>query len=187
MDDAIIISNLNDFIFCPASIYFHALYGVQVRDSYQCSDQLNGTAAHETVDTATYSSSCNILQGISCYCEKYNVVGKIDLFDIRKGVLTERKREIKNVYDGYVYQLYAQYFSLKEMGYDVKQIRLYSLITNTVFKQDLPENNPTMLKKFEKLIEDIRCFDIEAFKQTNVEKCRHCIYQPACCCVESIL
>lgn len=27
MDDLIIISNLNDFIFCPASIYFHKLYG----------------------------------------------------------------------------------------------------------------------------------------------------------------
>ena len=27
MEDLIIISNLNDFIFCPASIYFHKLYG----------------------------------------------------------------------------------------------------------------------------------------------------------------
>ena len=29
MDDIIIISNLNDFIFCPASIYFHKLYEVR--------------------------------------------------------------------------------------------------------------------------------------------------------------
>ena len=27
MDDIIKISNINDFIFCPASIYFHNLYG----------------------------------------------------------------------------------------------------------------------------------------------------------------
>ena len=27
MDDIILISNLNDFIFCPVSIYFHKLYG----------------------------------------------------------------------------------------------------------------------------------------------------------------
>ena len=27
MDDIILISNLNDFIFCPVSIYFHGLYG----------------------------------------------------------------------------------------------------------------------------------------------------------------
>lgn len=31
MDDLIIISNLNDFIFCPASIYFHKLYGNEER------------------------------------------------------------------------------------------------------------------------------------------------------------
>lgn len=31
MDDLIIISNLNDFIFCPASIYFHKLYGIEER------------------------------------------------------------------------------------------------------------------------------------------------------------
>ncbi len=82
MDDAIIISYLNDFIFCPASIYFHSLYGRQVKDSYQCSDQLNGTAAHEKVDHATYSSKKDILQGISVYSAKYNLVGKIDIFDI---------------------------------------------------------------------------------------------------------
>lgn len=35
MDDAIIISNLNDFIFCPASIYFHKLYGSEDKLMYQ--------------------------------------------------------------------------------------------------------------------------------------------------------
>ena len=29
MEDLILISNLNDFIFCPVSIYFHKLYGNQ--------------------------------------------------------------------------------------------------------------------------------------------------------------
>lgn len=35
MDDTIIISNLNDFIFCPASIYFHKLYGSEDKLMYQ--------------------------------------------------------------------------------------------------------------------------------------------------------
>lgn len=35
MDDLIIISNLNDFIFCPASIYFHKLYGSEDTIMYQ--------------------------------------------------------------------------------------------------------------------------------------------------------
>lgn len=42
MDDVIIISNLNDFIFCPASIYFHKLYGSEDNLMYQSSYQING-------------------------------------------------------------------------------------------------------------------------------------------------
>lgn len=47
MDDIIIISNLNDFIFCPASIYFHKLYGSEDVLMYQSSYQIDGTKAHE--------------------------------------------------------------------------------------------------------------------------------------------
>lgn len=48
-----------------------------------------------------------MLQGVSVYCEKYNLVGKIDVFDEKTGILTERKKKIKTVYDGYIYQIYA--------------------------------------------------------------------------------
>ena len=50
MDDLIIISNLNDFIFCPASIYFHKLYGSEDTIMYQSKAQLDGTKAHEKID-----------------------------------------------------------------------------------------------------------------------------------------
>ena len=56
MEDLIIISNLNDFIFCPASIYFHKLYGSQDNLLYQSSAQINGTKAHETIDEKKYST-----------------------------------------------------------------------------------------------------------------------------------
>ena len=167
-------------IFCPVSIYFHNLYGDQATDTYQCKDQILGTAIHESVDNATYSSSTKILQGISCYCEKYNLVGKIDLFDIESGVLTERKRTIKTVFDGYIFQLYAQYFSLIEMGYKVRKIRLYSYCDNKVFPQKLPEDNTVMLNKFEKTIESMRNFNFDSFKQDNKLKCKSCLYEPAC-------
>lgn len=55
MDDVIIISNLNDFIFCPASIYFHKLYGREDNLMYQSSYQINGSKAHEAVDNARLS------------------------------------------------------------------------------------------------------------------------------------
>jgi CRISPR-associated protein Cas4 len=49
MDDAIIFSWLNDFIFCPVSIYFHNLYGNQTTMTYQTEKQINGTAAHKSI------------------------------------------------------------------------------------------------------------------------------------------
>ena len=55
MDDVISISNLNDFIFCPASIYFHKLYGSEDSLMYQSGYQINGSKAHEAVDNARLS------------------------------------------------------------------------------------------------------------------------------------
>ena len=98
-ENPILISNLNDFIFCPVSIYFHSLVidaeKVLAQDSYQ----LNGSATHEKVGSAAYSTRKSMLQGIPVYCEKYNLIGKIDTFDSVKGILTERKKKIKMVYD----------------------------------------------------------------------------------------
>ena len=74
MDDCIIISNLNDFIFCPASIYFHNLYGSQDTMTYQNASQINGTSAHEAVDSGRYSAAKHIITALEVYSEKYNLV-----------------------------------------------------------------------------------------------------------------
>ena len=50
------ISYLNDFIFCPLSIYFHQLYGNMSERLYQNEDQMGGKAVHETIDTHRYSN-----------------------------------------------------------------------------------------------------------------------------------
>ena len=47
MENAISISMLNDFIFCPASIYFHLLYDGVENILFQSEFQLNGTKAHK--------------------------------------------------------------------------------------------------------------------------------------------
>jgi CRISPR-associated exonuclease Cas4 len=179
-EQPISISILNDFIFCPASIYFHSLdsdtESLMIQDSFQ----LNGTASHEKSDKAAYSTKKSMLQGIPIYSDKYNLCGKIDTFDSEKGILTERKKKIKTVYDGYIFQLYAQYFSLKEMGYVVKEIRLFSMDDNKVFKIDLPEINKDMYLKFKNLIYNIGKFSFDGFRQENKLKCMHCIYEPLC-------
>lgn len=178
-ENPISISSLNDFIFCPVSIYFHMLEREE-NILFQDTAQINGTYAHRNSDTAAYSTKKSMLQGVSVYCRKYNLCGKIDVFDMDKGILTERKKKIKTIYDGYIFQLYAQYFSLTEMGYDVKKIRLYSMDTNKTYDIDLPDNNPIMRDKFKKLLIDVNAFSFDNFKQTNVEKCNNCIYEPLC-------
>ena len=61
MFEEILITQLNDFIFCPASIYFHNLYGETDKMVYQSTQQINGTAAHKSVDQATYTTRKDIL------------------------------------------------------------------------------------------------------------------------------
>ena len=179
-EQALSISHLNDFIFCPVSIYFHLLEDEEERVLYQDTPQLNGTAAHSHSDDGTYSTEKTMLQGINVYCERYDLFGKIDTFDSKRGILTERKKRIKTVYDGYVFQLYAQYFALSDMGYDVRELRLYSMDDNKVYRIESPEENVEMLEKFERLLKDIRLFSFDGFRQQNISKCERCIYEPLC-------
>ncbi len=180
MEQYIKITQLNDFVFCPRSVYFHELYGNIAKEYYHTDMQRNGTAAHASIKYKNYSTRKNILQGVDVYSEKYGLQGKIDLFDIEKGLLTERKKKIKVIYDGYVFQLYAQYFALKEMGYKIQTIRFYSMDDNKVYPIPKPEENTVMLEKFEKIIEDIYSFDLNTPFTPNTNKCAHCIYSELC-------
>lgn len=180
MEETILISYLNDFIFCPVSIYFHKLYGNLDKGLYQSTDQINGTYAHKAIDNHKYSSRKNILQGIDIYTEEFKIQGKIDIFDTKSGVLTERKNKIREIYDGYIFQLYAQYYGLTEMGYIVNKIRFHSIADNKNYNIPLPYENKEMDNKFRKLIKEMHEFDMENFEQTNIKKCERCIYEPSC-------
>lgn len=180
VENPIPISYLNDFIFCPVSIYFHSLDLETDTLSYQEEAQIKGTNAHAMVDNGTYSDKSCILQNLAVYSNHYHLVGKIDVFDMEIGVLRERKRKIKKVYDGYIFQLYAQYFCLIEMGYDVKELKLHSMVDNKNYDIPLPQNNQEMLDKFEMIIKQISEFQFETFEQNNIEKCKHCIYEELC-------
>lgn len=174
------ISLINDFIFCPASIYFHGLYyGIDTM-LYQAEDQINGCFSHTAIEEGRYSSRKNILQATPVYSEKYNITGKIDIFDTQSGLLTERKRKVSVIYDGYVLQLYAQYFCLMEMGFKVNKMRIYSMTDNKTHPIALPEEDPAMLSKFLATIHYMQNFSLDGYQQTNKEKCMRCIYEPAC-------
>ena len=180
MEDVILLSQLNDFIFCPVSIYFHNLYGDMEKQLYQEKQQLAGTKAHETVDEKRYSTSKHIITGMDVFCEKYGIAGKIDIYNQKERVLIERKKKIQQVYDGYIFQLYGQYFALTEMGYDVSKLEMHSIDDNKTYSIPLPEEDPEMQSRFISTITSMRNFDMSKYVQENSKKCANCIYEPAC-------
>ena len=78
MDEAIFISNLNDFIFCPASIYFHNLYGEQDSFSYQNTDRIQYSVFE-------IDNSRRMLDNIICdieskYSKKFDETNSVYIF-----------------------------------------------------------------------------------------------------------
>lgn len=180
METYIPISYLNDFIFCPRSIYFHQLYGRASTRLYHTNDQAKGLAAHKTIDNQVYSTAKTVLQGLEVFSEYYNLCGKIDLYYAKTQELVERKKKIKVIYPGYIFQLYAQYFGLVEMGYPVKKLKLYSMDDNKNYPVSLPEEDPKQLQNFEGLIKEINQFSLSNEFTPNANKCQHCIYRNLC-------
>ena len=177
MEDPIPFTYLNDFLFCPASIYFHNLMGGLDRTSAQSRCQIEGTSAHARIDRG---SSDGLMMGMSVYSEQLGLYGSIDMFDPRTGTLTERKNLIRNVYDGFVFQLYAQYYAMTESGYDVRRLRLHSLKDNRNYDIPLPSENPDMDQRFRELIDRMHNYRMSSPHDVNPLKCARCIYEPVC-------
>ena len=180
MESYLPISFINDFIFCPRSIYFHQLYGQVERSFYQSKVQVKGEQAHQRIDKANYSTSSSVLQAIDVYSEKYKICGKIDIYDTKNAQLIERKKRIKVIYEGYIFQVYAQYHCLTEMGYPVQSIKLHSLDDNKRYPVVIPDEDNIMQAKFESILCAIRSFNLQDPFVANSKKCNHCIYHALC-------
>ena len=179
MEELIPFTMLNDFIFCPASIYFHKMYDGVENLLFTGERQIAGKALHKKIDDDDWTQS-NVICGRMFESTEYGIYGKIDKYYPKTKTLVESKAQISNIYDGYMFQLYAQCFGCREAGLVVEKLELYSIKDNKKYPVDLPEEDSEMLDKFENLIEAIRSFDIESFKQSNVAKCDNCIYSNAC-------
>jgi CRISPR-associated exonuclease Cas4 len=179
MESYIQITKLNDFIFCPKSLYFHGMFNDFEEKTYHDKPQIVGKIKHETIEEGKYSTKKNVLQATEVFSEKYGLCGKIDTFDLEKGVLTERKYRVKQVYLGFKYQLYAQMFCLEEMGHKVKKLALYSMSDNKMHQIDLPSKEEK--REFEELVDRVKKFKVLKEKvEVSEEKCKMCIYKSLC-------
>lgn len=178
MEDYISISTLNDFIFCPYSIYLHNVYMDVDEDVYYATPQTKGKIAHEGIDKKTYSNRKDDILSLPIYSDELGVMGKIDLYKQNEKLLIERKYQLKQIYQGQLYQLWAQYFCLIEMGYKVEKIAFYEISTNKMYDIEIPTiENKIELKNF---ICKFKNYNPSELINVNINKCIHCIYCNLC-------
>ena len=178
MEDNISISLLNDFIFCPYSIYLHNVYMETDEGLYHATPQTKGKLAHQPVDSKTSSNRKEEILALPVMSEQLGVMGKIDIYRKKEKKLIERKYQLKQIYQGQIYQLWAQYFCMVEMGYEVDKIAFYEISTN----KTIPISLPTAENKHELMcfIQSFKEYDPSAPFVANPNKCRHCIYCNLC-------
>ena len=80
-----------------------------------------------------------------------------------------------NTYDEFKSEFKKSAMNLQGSGYT-----FLVLDDNKNFIIPFPEENRMMKEKFDDLILKINAFDVSQYKQTNIEKCKHCIYEPSC-------
>lgn len=173
------ISKLNDFIFCPYSVYLHSIYDSFAKENYHRTFQKRGSLNHQILSTGTYSTKKEVLTDFPVYSEKLGLIGKVDIFDVKKGELVERKYKISKIYLGQKYQLYAQMVCLEEVGYQVKKLKIISQADNKTY--NIPKPSAAELERFFQFISKIKKFDPTTSEfVANPNKCAKCIYNTLC-------
>lgn len=179
MEETLSMTNINDFLFCPRSLYYGNIFRQSFgEDAYQQIPQKTGLVAHASIDDGTYSTRKDVLTGIMVYCQKFNLLGRIDIYDSRTQTLTERKYAVSAVWEGFKMQLYAQYYALTEMGCKVTSLRIHSKKDNKIFNVPLP--TPEDEERLSSIIGEMRSFRMEAPFVANERKCCKCIYKELC-------
>ena len=145
---------------------------------YHAAPQTRGKITHETIDKKIARNRKHDLQSLPVYSTRYKLMGKVDIFRQKDKLLIERKYQLKHIYQGQIYQLWAQYLCLLEMGYEVEQIAFYEISTNKMIPVAIP--NEYDISLFATFIERFQRFNPSDILTTNPNKCRHCIYCNLC-------
>jgi len=178
MENYIAISTLNDFVFCPYSIYLHNVYAAADEDLFHATPQTQGKASHQAIDAKRYSTRQNEIVGLSVFSNELGVIGKIDVYKGDEKLLIERKHQLNAIYKGQIYQIWAQYFCMVEMGYPVEKLSFYAISANKSHHVDIPSEGDK--KELLGFIAKLKNYNPESEIPINVNKCKHCVYCNLC-------
>ena len=145
---------------------------------YHATPQTRGKLAHEPVDSKTSSNRNDDIFALPIYSEQLGLMGKIDVYKRKDKKLVERKYQLKHIFQGQIYQLWAQYYCMTEMGYAVDSIAFYEISTNKTIPVNIPSEADR--KELESFILSFKSYDPLMQIQVNPNKCQHCIYCSLC-------
>ena len=148
-------------------------------DLYKATPQLSGSDAHYATDNGSSSTRKGDVMALPVFSDELGITGIIDIYKGEQHLLIERKNNLKHIFRGQVYQLWAQYFCMVEMGYHIEKIAFYEISTNKMLYQALPTDKDKVelmafINNFRNYSPDSTHFII------NPNKCRHCIYCNLC-------
>ena len=146
--------------------------------SYHASPQTKGRAVHHASDNKTSSTRSNDIFNLPVFSEQFGLMGKIDVYRKDKKMLIEWKYQLHQIFQGQIYQLWAQMFCMREMGYEIEKLAFYEISTNKMIPVDMPGMEQET--QFELFINRFRTYNPEEQVKTNPNKCRHCIYCNLC-------
>lgn len=174
VEQYIAISTINDFLYCPRSLYMHLAAGDITPGSYHDTPQTQGNAAHAATDARRYSNRASVLMAMNIYSEELGIQGKLDVFDTATGELVERKARLKQIYEGHLMQLYAQYYCLWEMGHEPKKLAFYSMADNKKYPVAMPA--PKDKQRLQEIISRMRQYGPEKLLAHHCANCDNNIY-----------
>ncbi len=146
---------------------------------YHATPQTRGKVVHESVDNKTASNRSHDILSLPVYSEEYGLMGKIDIYKKKEKKLIERKYQLKQIFQGQIYQLWAQMLCLREMGHEVESLAFYETSTNKTTSVAMPTAED--LQRFKSFINRFRTFDpLSTPFAINPNKCIHCIYCNLC-------
>lgn len=175
MEHFLPVTILNDFIFCPYSIYLHQIYDLNKEETYHSGFQSKGKRLHDFIENNTDDKSWKNAYVSSA---KLGIYGKIDDYDASEKELIEYKSTVAIAFRGYYYQIWAQYYCLTEMGVEVRKLTFYDFRTKNKISVPLPTED--QLAELKQHIQKVKRFDFSSEIKVNPNKCQNCIYQNLC-------
>lgn len=145
---------------------------------YHAAPQTMGRIAHKTIDEKKTTNGKGDLVSVSVCSEELRLYGRIDLYRFSTKTLIERKFQLKNIFRGQIYQLWAQYYCLSEMGIKVEKLAFYEISTNKMIPINIPETDDR--EEFINFLCSVRKFNVSSDIIVNANKCKHCIYCNLC-------